>query len=304
MNIPCRMGWGIALAVAALAVATTARLHADQAEEEAAIRASVAAYVDAFNQGDAEAVAAHWSPAAVYSNPMTGEEVTGRAAIAAEMVKLFQETRGTKIEVDVNSIRFLSPSVAIEEGTARVLRAGEEPDVTVYSCLHVKAGENWLVDRMLEQPRPVWRSNYQHLKNLEWMIGTWVDQDGGATIETTCQWSQNQNFMTRKFSVSIDGGLDMSGVQLIGWDPVAQHIRSWVFDSDGGFGGSTWKKKGNQWIINSAATLPDGRKASAVKTLTVLDDKTITWQAAGRSLDGEILPNIDPIQLTRHIDSE
>ncbi len=292
--------------VVAIAVAITAPswLYADQAEDEAAIRASVAAYVVAFNKGDAKAIAAQWSPDAVYSNPMTGDEVTGRKAIEEQMVEIFKNAKETKIEVDFNSIRFLSPSVAIEEGTARVLRPGDEPDVTVYSCMHVKSGGNWLVDRMTEQSEPVFRSNYQHLKDLQWIIGTWIDQDDSATIETTSQWSKNQNFITRRFSVSIDGESDLSGVQLIGWDPVAQNIRSWVFDSDGGFGGSTWKKKENKWVINSSATLSDGRKASAVKTLTVIDDKSITWQASGRSIDGEILPNIDPIKLTRNSDSE
>jgi len=292
--------------VVALAVTSAAPswLCADQAKEEVAIRASVAAYVVAFNKGDAKAIAAQWAPDAVYSNPMTGEEVTGRKAIEAQLVKIFKDAKETKIEVDVNSIRFLSPSVAIEEGTARVLRPGDEPDVTIYSCMHVKAGGKWLVDRMTEQSESVFRSNYQHLKDLQWMIGTWVDQDGSATIKTTSQWSKNQNFITRRFSVSIDGESDLSGMQLIGWDPVAQNIRSWVFDSDGGFGDSTWKKKENKWVIRSAATLSDGRKASAVKTLTVLDDQTITWQASGRSINGEILPNIDPIRLTRNSDSE
>jgi uncharacterized protein (TIGR02246 family) len=292
--------------VVAFAVANAAPgwLYADQAEEEAAIRASVSAYVVAFNQGNAQAIAAQWSPDAVYSNPMTGEEVTGRKAIEEQLVEIFKNAIETKIEVDVNSIRFLSPSVAIEEGTARLLRPGEEPDATIYSCLHVKSGGKWLVDRMTEQSEPIFRSNYQHLKDLQWMIGTWVDQDGSATIETTSQWSKNQNFIARRFSVSMDGESDLSGVQFIGWDPVAQNIRSWVFDSDGGFGGSTWKRNDNQWVINSAATLSDGRKASAVKTLTVLDDKTITWQASGRSINGEILPNIDPIKLTRNSNSE
>ncbi len=291
--------WAIAVAGAA-----PSWLYADQAEDEAAIRASVAAYVAAFNKGDAKAIAASWSPSAVYTNPMTGDEVTGRKAIEQQMVEIFKNANATKIEVDVNSIRFLSPSVAIEEGTARVLRPGEEPDVTTYSCVHVKSDGQWLVDRMTEEAEPVFRSNYQHLKELEWMIGTWVDQDGSSKIETTSQWSKNQNFIARRFSASVEGESDLSGVQIIGWDPVDQNIRSWVFDSDGGFGGSTWKKKGNSWIISSAATLSDGRKASAVKTLTLVDEDTITWQASGRSLDGELLPNIDPIQLTRNSGSE
>ena len=87
--------------------------------------------------------------------------------------------------------------------------------------------------------------------------------------------------------------------QLIGWDPSTGKIRSWVFDSDGGFGEATWTKKGNRWIINAAATMPDGRKTSAINILNVLDKNSFTWHK-GRELDGEILPNIEPIKVVRN----
>ncbi len=125
-----------------------------------------------------------------------------------------------------------------------------------------------------------------------------------ATIESTTSWTKNQNFISQKFAVSVEGEPDLAGIQLIGWDPVEQKIRSWVFDSDGGFGTSTWKKKENRWIVTASATLPDGRRSSAIRTFTLVDDKTMTWQISGRELDGEILPNIGPIKLTRKSDSE
>ena len=49
-----------------------------QAADEAAIRKAVESYVVAFNQGDAKALAAMWLPAAVYTNPLSGEQVVGR----------------------------------------------------------------------------------------------------------------------------------------------------------------------------------------------------------------------------------
>ncbi|MEM0925761.1 MAG: DUF4440 domain-containing protein, partial [Planctomycetota bacterium] len=183
-------------------------------------------------------------------------------------------------------------------------RPDDEPEATAYSCLHVKSSKGWRVDRMSEQPVIIPRSNYQRLKGLEWMIGTWIDQDDAATVTTTSQWTKNQNFIVRRFSVSVEGESDLSGVQMVGWDPVASGIRSWVFDSDGGFGSSTWKQKGTKWIINSQATLSDGRKASSVKTIDVIDNDTVTWEMTGRSIDGEILPSIAPIQLTRTAVSE
>ncbi len=290
--------------ILALAGMKTECLHADQAEDEAAIRQSTKTYVEAFNKQDAKTVASLWSTVAVYSNPETGEEVVGREAIEQQLKGIFQNSKETKLEVTVESVRFVSPSVAVEEGTARVLRPGAEPDVTVYSAVHIKSEGRWLLDRMTEESEPVFRSNYQHLKELEWMIGTWVDQDEQSTIVTTSKWTKNQNFISRTFAVSVEGESDLAGVQLIGWDPVSQRIRSWVFDSDGGFGTATWKKKDNSWVINATATLPDGRKATAIRTITLVDDNTITWQVSGRELDGEILPNIEPIKLTRNQDSE
>lgn len=279
-------------------------LGADQSEDEDAIRKSGATYVEAFNSQDAKTIAGLWSPNAVYSNPVTGEEVVGRAAIEEQLAAIFAETKDAKLEVTVDSIRFLSPSVAVEQGTARVLRPGAEPDATVYAAVFIKSEGSWLLDQMSEKPAPVLRSNYERLKDLEWMIGSWVDEDENSSMESTAKWTRNQNFISQTFSVSVNGESDLSGIQLIGWDPVARNIRSWVFDSDGGFGSSTWKKKDNQWIIHSTATLPDGRISSDIRTITLVDEKTVTWQASSRELDGEILPNIAPIKLTGKADQE
>jgi hypothetical protein len=91
----------------------------------------------------------------------------------------------------------------------------------------------------------------------------------------------------------------MSGIQLVGWDPSAQKIRSWVFDSDGGFGQGTWSKKDNRWLVHQTGVLPDGRKASAVNVITYLDDNTFTLQSVNRMVDGELLPNIDEVKVTK-----
>jgi hypothetical protein len=131
------------------------------------------------------------------------------------------------------------------------------------------------------------------------MIGTWVDSDGQGRVETTCQWTRNKNFITRSFAVSVGDQIDMAGMQIIGWDPAAKQIRSWVFDSDGGFGEGRWTRKDNRWTINTTATMPDGRKASAVNMITYLDDDQFQWQSVSRMADGELLPNIDEVVIVR-----
>jgi uncharacterized protein (TIGR02246 family) len=287
-----------------LASMSTGWLCADESEDEKAIRNSVTTYVTAFNRQDAKAIAALWSPEAVYTNPKTGEEVVGRDAIEQQLVEIFSQSKDCKLEVAIESIRFLSPNVAVEQGISRILRPGEEADETAYTAVYVKSGGNWLLDQMSEEAVTVFRSNYQHLKDLEWLIGAWVDEEEQARIESNAKWTKNQNFISQMFKVSVPGETELSGIQLIGWDPVTKNIRSWVFDSDGGFGNATWKKKGNQWIIEATATLPDGRRSSEIRTITLLDDNSITWQASNRELGGEILPNIAPIKITNQSKSE
>ena len=94
---------------------------------------------------------------------------------------------------------------------------------------------------------------------------------------------------------------DLEGTQIVGWDPAAGTIRSWMFDSDGGFGEGVWSKKGNSWIVKFSQVLPDGRKASATNIYTIVDDNTFTWKSVGREVDGEFLPNVDEFKMVRKI---
>ena len=141
--------------------------------------------------------------------------------------------------------------------------------------------------------------HYEQLKELEWMVGTWVDEDENARIETGCSWTKNKNFLTRMYSVSVDGEVEMAGVQVVGWDAAAKKIRSWTFDSDGGFSEATWTHKGDRWFINNKGVLGDGRRASAVNIIKKIDDNSFTWQTTDRTAGGDLLPNADEVLIVR-----
>ena len=91
---------------------------ADQAADKAAIEKAIESYTAAFNAKDAKALAAHWSPEAVYINPLTGNQVEGREAIAKEFTATLAALKNAKLAVEVESIRFISPGVAVENGAA------------------------------------------------------------------------------------------------------------------------------------------------------------------------------------------
>jgi uncharacterized protein (TIGR02246 family) len=295
------MKYGIGVLAVCVAVACGAQraFAVDQAADKAAIEKAIESYTAAFNAGDAKALADHWGPEAVYVNPLTGVQVEGRDAIVKEFESIFTNLKDSRLAVDVESIRFVSPSVAVENGVAQLISADGQPQQSSYTAIHVKREGKWFLDRVTELDLPAVLSHYEQLKDLEWMIGTWIDGDDQARIETTCQWTRNKNFVSRSFTVSIRDQVDLAGMQIIGWDPAAKQIRSWVFDSDGGFAEGRWIKKDNRWSITVTGTMPDGRKVSSVNVITYVDDDQFKWQSVSRMVDGELLPNIDEVVVVR-----
>lgn len=279
-------------------------VHADEKQDAAAIRKRVDSYVAAFNKGDAKALSAHWSEKAVYVNHVSGEKAQGREAIQEMFEEQFVGDLRMHLGVSVTSIRFVTPEVAVEEGLARIVSPDEPPSESTYTAIHVKEKNQWFLDSVRETTLPGAPSYHNQVEELSWLIGEWVDQDENATVRTKCQWTKNHNFITRSFSISIKDRIDLEGTQIVGWDPAAGRIRSWMFDTNGGFAESVWARDGNRWTIESAAVLPDGRRGAHVRILTYIDDNTLTLQTVSREVDGEILPNIEEFTVVRVQPSE
>lgn len=287
------------LAITDRACAQQPRQPVDQSASETEIRKAVASYVEAFNKHDAQALAQHWSPDAVYINRSTGEEVVGREAISEQFSALFQEQPELKLKVSVTSVQFVSPNVAIETGTTSLLSPSSEPEEVEYSAVNVKQGGKWLIDRVTDKSKEVIPSHYEQLKVLEWMVGNWANESGEAVVEVECNWTKNRNFLTRAFKLSIPDQADFSGMQIIGWDPAAKQIRSWTFDANGTFAEATWEHKGKRWYIRNRGVLSDGRPATMVNVMQQVDDKSLTWQTVERTAGSELLPNLAEIVIVR-----
>ena len=288
------------LCVAIVACGSFTASAANGTADKAAIEKAVASYVAAFNAGDAKALAALWSPEGVYTSRLSGDQVVGREALEKDFAALFVEVKGAKLKVSTESIEFVSPNVALEQGRATVLRPKDTPLLSDYRAVYVRRDGKWLIDRVSEDEEvPARPSHYEHLKDLEWLVGNWIDQEGGEAIKTECQWTRNKNFLTRSFTVSIKDRIDVAGMQVIGWDAARKQIRSWVFDSEGGFVEGAWKKSDDRWIVTSTATLSDGKTGFFTSISRPLDKNSFGWQKVSRIVDGEILPNIDEVVIVR-----
>lgn len=292
--------WRLVVALMALGLTEPRLSAADPTADEVAIRANAQKYVEAFNSGDGTALAALWAPEAVYLDSDTGESVKGRTAIAEMFQQRFAAvSQRPQLQVAVGSVRFITPEVALEDGRATLLLPSGETSESSYSAVSVKRDGVWLLESVRETVLPAPPVAADYLDPLAFLEGEWVDQTDTATVHSVYRWSANQAFLTQTYSVVIDGLLDMQGTQIIGWDPEQQGIRSWLFDSDGGFGEGRWEFDGDHWKIHLTSTLPDGRKASAVNILRPIDVDTIAWKSTARQVSGELLPSVDEFLITR-----
>ena len=293
----------ICFTISSCLLGTTARgQNAATAADASAIEAiqrQIDSYVAAFNEGNADAVAKHWTSGGQLVSS-SGVVLSGHEALKAGFADYFAEAKSAKIELFDPQIEILSPSVARETGTARVMSAEQEPSDTVYEAIYLNSQLGWRLDSVREQlPAEGPPSNYEQLRALEWLVGSWVDQSLDAQIETTCRWTTNRNFLVRSFSGSIHGRVDFEGTQVIGWDPSTKQIRSWMFDSDGGFGTGVWNGSDDGWTVHTVNVLADGQKASATHVYARLDENSFEFRSTGRQVGGELLPSIEPIVIVR-----
>ena len=266
----------------------------------AEIRKSVDAYVAAFNARDAAALSSMWTAEGVYTDSDTGERVLGRDQIAEQFSTILGDGDKTPtLAAETVSLEFVSPRVAIEEGIAMVTYDENDISTSEYTAVYVKENDKWLIDRITERGTEQPSSHYDELKALEWLIGDWVDTGDGFSIESSCKWTKNQTYIAKSYAITTDTGISASGLQIIGWDAKQKSIRSWLFDSDGGFVTGTWTPKDGKWVVQSVATLSDGASGSFTSIFEPLGDGRYAWQKVNRVVDGKLLPNIDQVEIQR-----
>lgn len=257
-------------------------------------------YVASYNKHDADALANQWDENAIYENPVTGDFVQGRDSIKQQFSELFKNHPDLQLKTSIKTITSPNENTAIEVGTATVSASDTTPLITNYIAFYEKKNNEWKLVKVKEIDAEEAPSHFEQLKPLEWLIGNWIDKDENGIIETSNSWDKYKNFITQNFKVQVLNNELYEGKQIIAWDPLNHVIRSWVFDSDGGYGEGKWIKKGNDWFVDSVYVTPEGRKATAINTYSDITPNSYTWQSTGRQIEGEILPNIEPVTVTKN----
>jgi uncharacterized protein (TIGR02246 family) len=271
-----------------------------ESADEAAIRASAAQFTKLYNDHDPKGLAALFALKAEMIDE-DGKLVKGREAIEAEFAQQFQNEPQCTMRVEVDSIRVLTPNIALEEGVARCAAAPEsEEEITSYTCVHVKIDGKWQlasVSDIAAESEDL--SPHEHLLELSWMIGDWVDESPDATVQSTCDWDDSGNFLLYHFAVHVTGEISMHGTTRVGWDAVRKQFRSWVFDSEGGFTEGLWIRQDEEWLVKSNGATPDGETCSSTNVYRIIDEDTFTFRSYDRIIDGELTDDIDEIVIKR-----
>jgi uncharacterized protein (TIGR02246 family) len=261
--------------------------------DEEAIRKLSADFTRALMKGDAKAVAGLWTEEGEYISA-DGTTVRGRPALEAAYTKFFSKTPDVKAEATINSIRFVGRDSAIEEGIAKVRRGkGAEPVTSRYSVLYVREEGRWQMALLRE-----WPDEGTTLQDLDWLIGTWVAKTEDSEVRATYEWDENKTFLRVRITMK-DGDGTTSATQTIAKDPRTDGLHSWLFGSDGGFGEAGWSLDGKRWLLQSTGVTTDGGEMTATNILSPIDKDSFSWQSIDRTLNGEALPNIPPIKVTR-----
>ena len=165
---------------------------------------------------------------------------------------------GTKMTIDIKSIRF-TKSRAIEIGVATLTPAKGDPTTVAYRAIHAKQPDGkWLMTSVGPDVTAEGATSAGALDELSWMLGSWQDSEENVDVKCHCRWDAYHRFMLRTFVISEKDRPALEVTEIIGWDAADRIIRSWVFDSDGGFGQNTWNHRGDEWIISARGTLADG----------------------------------------------
>ncbi|MDG3004644.1 SgcJ/EcaC family oxidoreductase [Paludisphaera mucosa] len=282
------------------AAATTAAFQPTTPAEKA-VAVQVGEFVKAYEAGDAQALAALYADDAVIVDP-DGLEIKGKEQIARLYAESFAVAAGLKLDAQIEALRFLTPDVARIEGRSRLATpAGDAADYTRYSGLLVQKGGKWTIAEIREYPAAAEDVEpYERLKDLEWMVGEWVNEGQHDKVTAEIKWADNRSYLVRTYAAELDGQKKSSGTMFIGWDPQSGQIKSWLFDSEGGHGEGVWTRtEENQWVVKAQGVLRNGLPTSATQVHTILNKDSVKTDAVDRILGGLVAEDVLDVVMVR-----
>ena len=263
------------------------------AADQQAVREASAAYVAALTAGDPDKVVGFWAPDADYIDD-AGKLTRGKDRIADLFRKALPARKGSKFAGRIESMKFLRPEVCLVDGTLEVTSPTQTKEVSRYAVVWARSGDRWLISSARDLPAEVTdlpSLAAVQLKDLGWLVGEWADARTDVTM--TSRWDTNRAFLILDYTVKQEGADPLKVRVRVGWDGANARIRSWMFDSQGGFGEGYWQRDGKKWVVGASGVLPDGGTGSGTNSYEFVDANTFVWRATDREVDGQPLADAE-----------
>lgn len=264
---------------------------------EQVIRATATAFAEAFNRGDAVAIAALWTPDGDYTDE-SGASTNGQAAIEKKYAAFFEQNPGARVSISIDALRALGPDTVLEDGHAAVTLGPQGPATSGrYTAVHVRRDDKWLMASVRDMPAAPSTADDMRA-DLEWLVGKWSAEHEGTHVEIDCRWIADKAFLEATYTVRKKDHDLSSSTQIIGHDPATGRIMAWMFDSQGGRAEGIWTAGPGGWAIELVGITADGTFTTAVNHLTKVED-ALVWKSVDRTAGGEPLPDINEVVLKR-----
>jgi ketosteroid isomerase-like protein len=261
-----------------------------RAEDEIkAVRTAAREYAAAVASGDAERVRESWTTVGDYV------DAGGRTRKVSSIVKQMAARPGTdeKAPADVappnSSLRFVTPTVAIEDGEFECGVSGNgSPMSGRFTAVWVKQDGRWLLDSLRESVTAGPQVDKQ-LRPLEWLLGEWVAETDDAAMLVSARLSDHGNQIVREFAMIGDGGAT-TATERIAWDPEDRALKSWTFDSQDGRSESTWTRDGKSWRVETKEVMEDEKPATTLATITPAGRGQHVWEVKSSKVGDQSVP--------------
>jgi uncharacterized protein (TIGR02246 family) len=258
-----------------------------------AVQKAELATIAAFNKGDAAALAALFAEKGELVDE-NGNVFSGREQITGLFKAFFERFPKAELQMEVTGVRTVGDSLAIEEGVRLITVPDSDVAAQVrYAAVRDKVGDSWPIasySEFADDPAP---TPAEMLSGVSFLVGDWIDESPEGKTMISYRWEDDGNFLLGDYTLAVAGMPESRSHQRIGWDPLEGVIRSWTFDSDGGYSTGEWVATEAGWVIKSDATMPDGTTGSATVTVTPTDADHFIVRSSDRIIGGVDEPEFE-----------
>ncbi|MCE9525013.1 MAG: nuclear transport factor 2 family protein [Planctomycetales bacterium] len=258
----------------------------------AQVRKSSEQVTTAFNAGKVDELASMF----LAKGEIIDEEGTvyqGEKEIKELLSAFFKKFPGTKLAMEIESVRIVGP-VAIEEGT-RTMKAmdGTTQSKFRYISVRAKTDDGWKIASLRDfsdDPEP---TPNEYLQSVAWLIGDWINEGTDGVVKVSYKWSEDKNYVLGEFQLPGGTGPARKLSQRIGWDASARKIRSWMFESDGGFADGHWTVLEDGIVAKYSSVNADGTTATATITINQKDKDHFSMKGTDRIVGDDREPDFE-----------